>query len=127
MKKVIAVVFAVAILSSFWYLRSRTEAHNAQAQRDEAYQSRLQFFQRDLRLGTHRSEVQAYLEGKKVPYISMNSNFAVKIGEDPSREWYCDRWIVYIEFRFSRLSGQMDPSPFDNLDSISMLRIGQCL
>ncbi len=127
MKKVIAIVFAVAILSSFWYLHSRIAARKAQAQRDQLYQAKLHFFQRSVRLGMHRSEAQAYLDSEKVSYGQMNSDLAVKIGEDPSSVWYCDRWFVYIKFRFNQLRGQTNPSPLDNLESISIQRIGHCL
>jgi len=75
----------------------------------------------------HRAEVQSYLDAKKVSYNQINSNLDIKIGEDPADEWYCDRWYVYVEFRFSHLKGQTEPLPFDNLDNISIQKIGRCL
>jgi len=111
----------------FWLARSRNQSHQAQNVRDTAYREQLNQFQRNVQLGTHRKEVEAYLSTAKVSYMQMKSNLAVKIGEEPASEWYCDRWYVYIEFRFNHLSGQKEPLPLDNLDSIAIQKIGHCL
>jgi hypothetical protein len=75
----------------------------------------------------HRAEVESYLDSKKASYIQINTNLAVKIGQDSADEWYCDHWDVYVEFWFGRLRGQTEPLPLDNLDSISIQKIGSCL
>jgi hypothetical protein len=132
MTKAIVIVVVAGLLLSGWLVYARYEARlaeyrAAQAKHDAAYQEQLDRFQHDVRLGMHRAEVKSYLDSKKVSYIQMNSRLAVKIGEDPADVWYCDRWYVYVEFRFSHLKGQTEPLPLDNLDSISIQRIGSCL
>jgi len=132
MRKAIAIVVAAGLLLSGWlvyatYEGRLAEHRAAQAKRDAAYQEQLDRFRHEAPLGMHRAEVRSYLDSKKVSYIQMNSSLAVKIGEDPADEWFCDRWYVYVEFRFSHLNGQTEPLPLDNLDGISIQRIGSCL
>lgn len=128
MKKRLALVAAVmVVLLSLWLLRSRNQSRRTQAVRDAVYQEQLDRFQHDLRLGMHRAEVKSYLDSKEISYSRINSNLDVRIGQDPADQWYCDRWYVYVEFRFSHLSGQTKPLPLDNLDGISIRKIGSCL
>ena len=127
MKKALVLVLALAIPSLLWFLHSRREARRAEEQRDAVYRTKLQSFEHDLRLGMSRSDVKGYLDAKRIPYIQMNSDLAVKIGEDTSRQWYCNRWYVYVDFRFNLLKGQTEPSSLDNLDHISIQKIGSCL
>lgn len=75
----------------------------------------------------HRSEVKSYLDAQKIAYSEMSWNFDVGIGQEPSNSIFCDHWDVYIEMGFIRLKGQTGASSFDNLDSISVRRIGTCL
>jgi hypothetical protein len=128
MKKRMALAAAVMIvLLPFWLVHLRNQSRRARAQRDAAYEERLDRFQHDLGLRMHRAEVKSYLDSNKISFSQINSNFDVKIGQDPAGEWYCDHWYVYVEFRFSYLAGQTQPSPFDNLDGISIRKIGSCL
>src|SRR5271170_2358198 len=113
MRKAIIIVAVACLLLSGWLFYARHEARlaeyrAAQVRRDAAYQEQMNRFQHDARLGMHRAEVKSYLDSKKVSYVRMNSNLDVKIGEDPANEWYCDRWYVYIELRFSHLPGQTE-------------------
>ena len=126
-KRVVIGIAVVTALLSSWFVHSKIEAHRAQAQREAVYQQQLDHFQRDMRLGTSRAEVKRYLDSKKISYSRINSNLDVRIGEDPSEQWYCDRFYVYVEFRFSHLKGQTEPLPLDNLSGISIQRIGTCL
>jgi hypothetical protein len=128
MKKRLALTAAfVVVLLSLWFAISRNRSRQAQAQRDAAYQVQLDRFQHDVRPGMHRAEVESYLDSKKVSYSQFNSGLGVKIGEEPADEWYCNHWYVYVEFRFSHLRGQAEPLPRDNLDNISIQKIGSCL
>jgi hypothetical protein len=132
MKRALAAVAIAGVLVLVWqvwakYEAMREEADAAQAERDVAYQEALARFQHDVRLGMHRVEVRSYLDSEKVSYSQINFNLDIKIGEDPAGEWYCDRWYIYVEFRFNRPKGQTEPSPLDNLDSISIQKIGRCL
>jgi hypothetical protein len=124
--------FAVATLAlivvlSLCLVYSRIEAHRAQIQREVTYRAGLEHFQRDLRLGMHRSEVESYLEARKITYSEISPNLDVPIGQEPSKSIFCERWDVYIEMAFTRLTGQTGASSFDNLDSISVRKIGACL
>ena len=132
MKKVIALVVVAGILLSGWLVYTRheervAEHRAAQVNRDAAYQVVLAQFQRDLQLGLPRSGVKKYLESKHVQYSDWDWHIGTKIGEDPGDGFTCDRWGVYVDFQFNHIQGQLEPSEFDNLDSIAITRIGHCL
>jgi hypothetical protein len=122
----LAVGTLIAVLS-FWFIHSGIEARRTQVQRELAYQNQLQHFQRELRLGMPRSEVAAYLHSQKIQYNGIDQYFDVKIGEEPGGSIFCEKWVIYIEMGFSHLSGQTEPSPFDDLNSVSIRKIGTCL
>jgi hypothetical protein len=132
MKKAIAAVAIAGVLILAWqawakYEAWHEEAHVAQAKRDVAYQTELARFQGDLPLGMPRSEVDKYLDSRQTSYAKVAQDIDVNVGSDPGDGIVCDRWNVYVELHFSRLKKQTDPSPFDNLDSISIQRRGHCL
>lgn len=124
MKKYLAIAAAVATLSCLWLVRSR---HAAQARRDAAYQIQLKRFQHDLRLGMPRSAVEQYLYKGKISYSNISGSLGVMVGQDPGDGIVCGKYYVYIEMDFVYLKGQTEPSPFDNLDSISVKKYGGCL
>jgi hypothetical protein len=121
---IIAVIATIAML--LWLTRSN-HVRRMQAQRDAIYQGELQQFQRGLRLGAPRSEVMSYLHSHQIAYSTINRNLDVKIGEDPSDSIFCEKWDVFVEMSFTQQKGQIDTSPLDNLDGISIRRIGTCL
>jgi hypothetical protein len=98
-----------------------------QAHRNAAYQVELRKFQQELRLGMPRSEVATYLRSHQIAYSDTNQDFDLWVGEDPGDGIVCRKWNVYVEMSFIRLEGQIGTSPFDNLDDISIRRIGTCL
>jgi hypothetical protein len=116
----------VAIVALLWLIHSN-RVRRMQALRDAAYQDELKQFQRGLRLGAPRSEVMGYLHSHQIAYSAINQSLDVKIGEDPSGSIFCEKWDVYVEMSFIELRGQIDASPYDNLDDISIRRIGTCL
>jgi hypothetical protein len=132
-KKAIAVAAFAGILLAGWLVYARYEARQAehratQAERDAAYQVLLAQFQRDLQLGIPRSGVKKYLDSRRVLYeTDGNGDVRQKIGEEPGDGFVCNRWNVYINFHFSRVQGELEPSEFDNLSSIAMQKIGHCL
>jgi hypothetical protein len=132
MKKALTLVVVVGILFSGWLVYARHEARRAeakaaQAKRDAAYQAVLAQFQRSLQLGTSRADVRKYLDSQNTPYGERSWDIVQKIGEDPGDSYACDRWSVFVALKFNRLQGQKDPSPFDNLGSISIEKMGHCL
>ena len=128
MKSRTALAVGILIVAlTLWLARSKVEARRAQRLREAAYQSQLQHFQHELRLGAPRSAVASYLHAQKIPYNRISQNFDVKIGEERSDSIFCEKWDVYIELGFSHLRGQLDSSPFDNLNSISVRKYGTCL
>jgi len=133
MKKAIAVTAFAGILFSGWLVYARYEARQAehraaQAKRDVAYQVVLAQFQRDLQLGMPRSGVKKYLDSRRVSYATYgNGDLTHWIGQEPGDGFVCDRWNVYIDFHFSRVQGELEPSEFDNLSSIAIQKIGHCL
>ena len=126
-KPLVLVVSIVVVFLVIAFVRSEVEARRARALREAAYQTELGHFRHDLRLGVHRSEVKSYLDARRVAYSEINWDFDVEIGQEPSRSIFCERWDVYVEMAFTRLTGQTGASPFDNLDSISIRKIGTCL
>jgi hypothetical protein len=119
----VAIAFVVVLL---WLVHSN-RVRRLQRQREAVYRGDLQQFQRGLRLGMPRSEVVSYLDSRLVDYSTINQSLDVKIGEDPGDGIVCRNWTVYVEMSFARLKGQVDASPLDNLDGISIRRIGTCL
>jgi hypothetical protein len=123
-------VLAVSILFvalALWLIRRGIVAHRSEVQREAAYQSQLHRFQHDLRLGAPRYEVASYLHAHRIAYNGVSKSFDVEIGEEPSDSIFCEKWDVYIELGFSHLKGQFESSPSDNLDSVSIRKIGTCL
>lgn len=82
-------------------------------------------YQHEVPLGTTRSEVKKYLDGKQVRY-SDGREIMVKLGETPDDGLVCDYWNVYASFAFEK-SGTEAPSPLDKLTGITLQRIGHCL
>jgi hypothetical protein len=65
--RAIAIALAALVLSVVLFTwHSKVEAERAQAIRDASYREALSRFQRDLRLGMHRSEVYDYLRSHSV-------------------------------------------------------------
>jgi hypothetical protein len=133
MKKAIAVTAFAGILFSGLLVYARYETRQgehraAQAERDAAYQVLLAQFQRDLQLGMPRSGVKKFLDSSRVSYATDgNGGLAHWIGQEPGDGFVCDRWNVYVDFRFSRAQGEPEPSEFDKLSSIAIQKIGHCL
>lgn len=133
MKKAVAIAALAGILFAGWLGYTRYEARQAeqraaQAKRDAAYQVVLAQFQSDLQLGMPRSGVKKYLDSRRVPYVTDgNGDMRQQIGQEPGDGFTCDRWSVYIDFHFSRVQGELEPSEFDNLSSIAIRKIGHCL
>jgi hypothetical protein len=133
MKKAIAVIVVAGVLLSGWLVYARhearlAEARAAQAKRDAAYQVVLAKFQGDLQLRMPRSGVKRYLDSGRVSYATYgNGDLTHWIGQEPGDGFVCDRWNVYVDFHFSRVQGELEPSEFDNLSSIAIQKIGHCL
>jgi hypothetical protein len=123
--RIAALVFAAVVLVTvLLYWRSKTRAEDAQARRNASYQQALSGFQRDLRLGMHRSEVYSYLRSHSVEYGETNGiNALVPIGRDPApASSICEFFYVSILFEFNELPHQQEPSPLDNLKDISIYK-----
>jgi hypothetical protein len=121
------VLVAVALIAVLLRLIRSNQVRRIQARRDPVYQPELQRFQPQLRWATPRSGVTTYLHSHPIAYRGINQNLDVKIGEDPGDSIFRQRWNVYVEMSFAPLQGQIDPSPLDNLDGISIGRIGTCV
>ncbi|HEY3971562.1 MAG TPA: hypothetical protein VGM18_01080 [Candidatus Sulfotelmatobacter sp.] len=134
MKKPLVVIFVVVLLALvsgrilvLRYEARRAAAARIEAERDARYQAKLAEFQRDLPRGSRRAEVGKYLGTRGTPYSDQMWNPRVKIDEYPGDGLACDRWSVYVEFRFNHTNRQVDPSPYDTLSDVSIQSIGHCL
>jgi hypothetical protein len=132
MKKIgLSVIIAIAFFSA-WHIHSKS----VQNRRESAYRETLAPFQRDLRAGMTRAEVQSYLDSRKVTYRPVfygagNAwSYETKIGEEPGNSLACESWSVYVAFDFSS-SGQdipeLSPLPKDTLNEIRIRKFGTCL
>jgi hypothetical protein len=119
-----SVFITSAILLALFLWHSKNEATRAQAARDQKYRATLGTFQRDLRLGMHRSEVYDYLRFHSVQFGERNDKDAlVPIGRDPARSSsICEFYYVSVLFEFNELPHQQEPSQWDNLRDISIDR-----
>jgi hypothetical protein len=114
------VICVILLLLSFW--RSKAETERAQRERDAKYRATLATFERDLRLGMHRSDVYQYLRLHSVPFGEENGkDAAVAIGKEPApANSLCNSHYVAVVFAFNELPHQQGPSPLDNLRDISV-------
>lgn len=114
------VICVLLLLISFW--RWKADAYRTQRERDEKYHARLAAFERDVRLGMHRSEVYEYLRLHSLPFGEEDGkDAAVAIGKEPaSGNSLCNSYYVSVLFEFNELPHQQGPSPLDNLRSISI-------
>jgi hypothetical protein len=119
MRKGIAFALLAVALLSAWFAYSKV----MQARREATYRAAIAPFQRDLRLGMDRAEVQAYLASRRVDYHpvryggSDTDTYEIKIGEEPG-SLVCEYWTVYIALEFSVA---------DKLRETHVRKIGTCL
>jgi hypothetical protein len=120
MRKGIAfVLLAVGLLGLAWIAHSKV----AEARREAAYRAAIAPFERDLRLGVDRAEVQTYLASRKVDYHPVRyggsdaDTYEIKIGEEPG-SLVCEHWTVYIALEFSAA---------DKLREVHVRKVGTCL
>ena len=79
------VLLAVGLLGLAWVAHSKV----AEARREVAYRAAIAPFERDLRLGMNRAEVQSYLASRKVVYHPVRyggsdaDTYEIEIGEEP--------------------------------------------
>jgi hypothetical protein len=124
MKKILSIA-AVLLLAGVlvWFVRSR----RADEKREAAYHAAVADFERGLRRGMSRAEVEKFLISRNVSYLQRSRDIYVKVGQDPSYYFICDA-AVYVGLEFTYLPRQTEPTPLDNLGSISIARFGEdCL
>jgi hypothetical protein len=132
MKKFRIILGVLLVVFLSWYVHSRI----VQSQRDATYRQALTRFQRDLRLGTPRAQVETYLKSQQVVYSltyeggSGAWSFITRIGEEPSASIVCASWSVFITFDFLSSENKplgADPSPTDTLKRMRIEKVGDCL
>ena len=113
------VLLAVGLLRLVWLAHSKV----VQGRREAAYHAAIAPFQRDLRAGMDRAEVQAYLASRRVDYHPVRyagsdaDTYEIKIGEEPG-SLVCAHWTVYVALEFSAA---------DKLREVHVRKIGTCL
>jgi hypothetical protein len=132
MKKLWIVLSVLLAVFISWYVRSGI----VQSRRDATYRQALTRFQRDLRLGMTRADVETYLKSRQVVYSRSYEggsgawSFIKKIGEEPSASIVCASWSVFITFDFLSSENKRlgaDPLPTDTLKRIRIEKVGDCL
>ena len=115
--RTVSVIVAVGLLLGFgaWSIQ-RQRAHQ---EREAFYRAALGELERDLKLGTPRAEVKKYLASRKLSYEEPSGEVLIKVGKEP--DLVCPP-TVYLDLQFNRLPQQAEPSPSDNLRSISITR-----
>src|SRR5690349_4715037 len=102
MRRVVALALLVIALVSTWLVYSKV----AQGRREASYRAAMVPFQRDLRLGMERDDVQKYLDSHNVTYNEVQYGgseapaYEIKIGEEPG-SFVCDPWAVYVALEFT--------------------------
>lgn len=142
--KYIFLVFGIvllAVLAYFAYGYHSLKLQSAAAARTRAelqpgFQAKLVQYQRDLAIGTPRSEIRKYLDARKLVYVEAPQKIMVVLGDEPD-VFPCDSWRVYASLKFvsPEQSGspqllpqkQAQPNPLDRLVSVSLERVGHCL
>jgi hypothetical protein len=135
MKRLLLAVLAVPMIAVLWPACGHVKSQDRQ-QREATYESVLNSYSRDLRLGLSRKEVEEYLRRKAITFTQMccveeRSAFAdlVKIGEEP-HPWYCSENFINIAFEF-RATEPHHPFIADDTDVLKTIRIfrqfGGCL
>jgi len=94
-------------------------------EKQSIFQVQLEAYQRDVPLGTPRTEVKDFLNNHKTSYAD-GRDILVKLGEMPGDGFACDRWMVSAKFEFGDASAS-SPGPQDALTAISLQEIGHCL
>jgi hypothetical protein len=113
------VLLAMGLLVLAWVAYSKV----AEARREATYRAAIAPFQRDLRVGMDRAEIQAYLASRRVDYHPVRyggsdaDTYEIKIGEEPG-SLVCEHWTVYITLEFSTA---------DKLREVHVRKIGTCL
>jgi hypothetical protein len=129
--RIAVLTFAALVLVAFLQLwHSHVKAERAQAIRDAGYGGYLSRFQKDLRLGMHRSEVYDYLRSHSVSFYDDHGyriDAEVPIGQENAdfTHFPCYGYEVFVVFRFNALPRQPTQSAVDNLSSIAIEK--QCL
>jgi hypothetical protein len=118
MRKFAAFGVAVAVLVSVWLIYSKV----TEARRETGYRAALAPFQRDLRVGMAKADVEKYLKGRGVDYHAARygegtETYEIRIGEEPGN-LVCEPWQVYIALEFNSSN---------TLTEVHIRKIGTCL
>lgn len=118
---------SVALLASIWlvhFLSVRRDARRREAKRVEAAELiQLAPYERDLRVGMTKEQVEQYLALRQTAYVksergSEGFTYEVKVGEEKGDGIACDRWYVYAA---------MDFDDGEKLSKIHLVKVGHCL
>ena len=80
-------------------------------------------FERDLRIGMDRREVQTYIGSRRVDYHRVRyggndaDTYEIEIAQEPD-SLICEHWIVYVALEFN---------PAEKLQEIHLRKVGTCL
>ena len=132
MKKVALIILAVVAFFSAWHIYSKS----VQNRRESAYREALAPLQHDLHSGMTRTQVQAYLESRKLTYAPIfwdgsggAWSYAIKIGKEPG-SFPCDSWTVYVALDFNPSEmgrPELNVLPADTLRETKIKKVGHCL
>ena len=114
-KGVPLVVFAVALVAG-WLGYSKY----MQTRREAAYRLALAPFQRDLHVGTSKTDVEKYLHSHDVLYnaIDFGQTYLVEIAQEPSGNFWCEPWRVCVALEFGSAN---------TLKEVHIRKFGTCL
>ena len=129
MKKAAAIIAALTLLFLIAVLFKKYEDNRANTLADRVretiWSAMINRFQRDLPIGSSRSEVKKQLESGRYQYVD-GDDIRVNLGQVAGDGFVCDYWMEYISFDFQR-KDQANPTPDDKLRGISLKKLGHCL
>lgn len=99
----------------------------ARWQRDAAYHAILQSYQKNLKSGVTRKEVESYLHARNAPFVEgPGRDLVVMVGEEkfPWYVWWCGSESVYVDFQFIASEGNRttEPNGMDELKGVFLSR-----
>src|SRR5579864_4180909 len=127
-KKLAIAVASVVLLGAGLLFIAHLRWKAAQARRDAQYSKVLGAYQQNLRPGMTRANVADYLRSHEVSYAPIFWGgkawaYAIRIGENPSSTWYCEKWTVYVGLEFDSASAdnpEIEPLTNDTLREVHL-------
>jgi hypothetical protein len=131
MKRWSLLILALLVVALFAFAMHHASREREQQEHEAAYQSTLRSYSAVLKLGMSRTDVEGYLNAKKVrfsqgccivQYASAWDDLT-KIGQEDS-PWYCSEQNIYVAFQFAAVERPklLRADASDTLTAVTIVR-----